>query len=626
MSKNKGDKNNAKSQIRIEFGKSILEVAPEDIKELPSIFANLNNQNDIPNVPNHPALSPFKKHKNRKDLIRFLDHLTTTYHEDSTSGPIIQKIWDFNNKAPIVTRYLKELQIELEDSPLCKKFFELLEEDDDEKKENQKENATDDDIEDGLNLEVVKKSDISLKDVGGLDHVQDEVEDVMQIIKDPNKVKKLGGNVPKGILFSGPSGTGKTLSARAIAGECKVPFIPLHASQFESKWTGVGRDRIEQAFTKAKKLIKQQKEEGKAPSCILFIDELDSIGKSRNGDENHHDTILIELLAQMDGFKPAEGIVVMAATNRPESLDPALASRFEKKLTIPLPTIKGRYEILKIHTKNMPLKVNVDLKELAKKTFSFSGRDLKSLVNHAALNAAKNPNARKVGRNDFNEGLDKILLGTRRKLKMAIEEKEATAIHEAGHAIIGLRKEIEGVEPLDRVTVLPFDDALGVTLFRDEKERYMKSLKSYKADLVIDYGGRVAEELIYGDTNVSSAASGDIENATSVAELMVTQFGFNKKIGPIKVGNLSETFLGSSGGLTTDPETARIVREEIQILVDEAYEEAKKILTEDKKALIDLAKSLMEYESLERDEVIEITGIHPQKPKVKRLKDLNKAL
>ncbi len=480
--------------------------------------------------------------------------------------------------------------------------------------------------------EFADATGISFKDVGGIREIKDDLGDIVKFLRNPKRYtrKGIGAKLPKGYLLSGPPGTGKTLLARAIASEVGAPILSISGGEFESKWVGVGKDRVRKLIKFANDSIEQQKAAGKkCPACIIFIDEIDVLGAKRTGEDtagNH--SIMMELIQAMDGFKPSDGLIFIAATNRPDVLDPALTrpGRFDRQLEVPAPDMKGREEILKaiVNSRKISLKTNVDLKALAQKTSGFVGADLNLLINEAAILTGHKPNARKIGREEINKAYDRVLKGPRSYLKMSKWEKESTALHEAAHAIAGLRKEADGMDMLRSVTILPHTGSLGTTYFGNDRDVYAHTQKKFKAELVVDYAGRAAEELAYGAENVSSGASGDIQNATHTVSKMVTQFGFNKELGLLQYGEDKSGYLGQSpinlGEL--DPQTARLAIKEMTALASEAYEEAKQILTQDYDALIRLAQALMEHETLERDEVIAITGIEPGKPKQESLRKL----
>ncbi|MCB9990114.1 MAG: AAA family ATPase [Rhodospirillales bacterium] len=476
---------------------------------------------------------------------------------------------------------------------------------------------------------LVKNTGVGFKNVGGVREIKGELQRVVRFLKSPDQYRKMGAKLPRGILFKGPPGTGKTLLARAMAKEAGVPFISVSGTEFESMYTGVGPARMRKLVNKAKTEIERQKAEGNEnASCIIFIDEIDVFGAQRTSSrDSGHQIVMMELARLMDGFDSSDGITVMATTNRPEMLDPALVrpGRFDLSLEVPAPDLKGRKEILNIlvRDRKIPLKVDVDLGLIAKKTFGFAGAELNLLVNEAAIIAADKGNARKIGMAEFELAYNRVLKGPRRHLDMSIRDKESTAVHEAGHAIAGLRKEIDGMAQLRNVTILPHIGSLGTTYFGDEKETYSHTFKKFFAEMVVDYAGRVAEELVYGIDNVSSGASGDIEFATETAWRMVAQLGFNKNLGKLLYGESGGGYLGQtfSQNHGLDSGTAKRIYDEMIELTNKAYEEAKRLLTEDYDALLALSVALVENETLDRDETISVTGIQPEKRKYRSLRE-----
>jgi cell division protease FtsH len=478
----------------------------------------------------------------------------------------------------------------------------------------------------------VKDTGVSLKSVGGIHETKQEIADLVDFIHYPKKRSRLGGKLPKGILLEGPPGTGKTHLAKALAHEAGVPFLQVNGTDFEDMYYGVSKSRMKKVCNMAREKITDLKKQGiKDPSCIIFIDEIDIFAarRGRNSGDSVHESTLTELLVQMDGFEDLAGVTFLASTNRPDIIDPALLrpGRFGKRLPVTAPSPAGRLEILKIlvRDKKVPLRADVDLDSIAKKSFGFTGADLHELVNEAALIAAKDDHVRKVGMKEFNQAHARVLKGPKRKLNMTVREKESTALHEAGHAIAGLLKEGEGMAKLRDVTIAPHVGSLGTTYFGDDKENYNNTEKKFKAELVVDYAGRIAEELAYGKENVSSGASGDIMSATSIAWNMVAKYGFNKSLGLLNFDEDEDGYLGPSGfskGQNLDPDTARKIFAEMKDLTDMAYEQARILLTENYGALIALSQALMEHETLDRDQVIEITGIEPSQPKMISLKRL----
>jgi len=450
-------------------------------------------------------------------------------------------------------------------------------------------------------IENMKK--VTFADVAGADESKQELEEIIDFLKDPQKFQRLGGKIPKGVLLVGPPGTGKTLLAKAVAGEADVPFFSISGSDFVEMFVGVGASRVRDMFAQAKK---------NAP-CLLFIDEIDAVGRHRGaglgGGNDEREQTLNQLLVEMDGFDANENVILIAATNRPDVLDPALLrpGRFDRQVTVSNPDVKGREEILKVHTRKVPLGKDVDLSVVARGTPGFSGADLANLVNEAALLAARK-NKLKVSSSDFDDAKDKVLMGNERK-SMAMDEKEKklTAYHEAGHAICSLN--VKDTDPIHKATIIPRGRALGMVQQLPEKDRYSYTRTQMLSRLVILMGGRVAEEIKFGYDAVTSGASSDINAATNLARAMVTEWGMSDILGPIRYSeNSNEVFLGRSvtQNQNMSEETARLVDAEIKRLVTEGYEEAKKILQKHKKDWETLAKALMEYETLTGDEIKEI--------------------
>ncbi len=450
-------------------------------------------------------------------------------------------------------------------------------------------------------IENTKK--VTFKDVAGADESKQELEEIIDFLKDPQKFQRLGGKIPKGVLLVGPPGTGKTLLAKAVAGEANVPFFSISGSDFVEMFVGVGASRVRDMFAQAKK---------NAP-CLLFIDEIDAVGRHRGaglgGGNDEREQTLNQLLVEMDGFDANENIILIAATNRPDVLDPALLrpGRFDRQVTVTNPDVKGREEILKVHTRKVPLGKDVDLSIVARGTPGFSGADLANLVNEAALLAARK-NKLKVSSSDFDAAKDKVLMGNERK-SMAMDEKEKTltAYHEAGHAICSLN--VKDTDPIHKATIIPRGRALGMVQQLPEKDKYSYTRIQMLSRLAILMGGRVAEELKFGYDAVTSGASSDINAATNLARAMVTEWGMSDILGPIRYSeNSNEVFLGRSvtQNQNMSEETARLVDAEIKRLVTEGYEEAKKILTKHKKDWETLATALMEYETLTGDEIKDV--------------------
>ena len=441
---------------------------------------------------------------------------------------------------------------------------------------------------------------VTFDDVAGIDEAKEELEEIVEFLKDPQKFQRLGGRIPKGALLVGPPGTGKTLLARAIAGEANVPFFTISGSDFVEMFVGVGASRVRDMFEQAKK---------NAP-CIIFIDEIDAVGRHRGaglgGGNDEREQTLNQLLVEMDGFEANEGVILIAATNRPDVLDPALLrpGRFDRQVVVPNPDILGREKILKVHMRKVPLAPDVDARVIARGTPGFSGADLANLVNEAALLAAR-AGKRVVTMIDFENAKDKVLMGAeRRSMVMTEEEKELTAYHEAGHALVGLN--VKGNDPLHKVTIIPRGRALGVTMNLPERDRYGFKKREIEAKLAMMFGGRVAEELIYGHEDVTTGAGNDIQQATNLARAMVTEYGMSEKLGPLRYNeNQEEIFLGHSVARSQhiSEATAQIIDEEIRRLIDEAEELARKVLNEHMEDLHKLAKGLLEYETLSGQEV-----------------------
>jgi len=441
---------------------------------------------------------------------------------------------------------------------------------------------------------------VTFQDVAGVDEAKEDLEEIVEFLRDPQKFQRLGGKIPRGVLLVGPPGTGKTLLARSVAGEANVPFFTISGSDFVEMFVGVGASRVRDMFDQAKK---------NAP-CIIFIDEIDAVGRHRGaglgGGNDEREQTLNQLLVEMDGFESNESIILIAATNRPDVLDPALLrpGRFDRQVVVPNPDIVGREKILKVHVRNVPLAPNVDLKVVARGTPGFSGADLMNLVNESALMAARR-NKRLVTMAEFEDAKDKIMMGAeRRSSAMTQAEKELTAYHEAGHAILALN--VPSADPLHKATIIPRGRALGMVMQLPEGDRYSMSYKYMISRLAIMMGGRVAEEFKFGKENITSGASSDIEQATKLARAMVTRWGFSDKLGHVAYGdNQEEVFLGHSVARTQNisEETAQIIDAEVRRLIDEAYSTAKSILTKKKKEWIALAQGLLEYETLSGDEI-----------------------
>ena len=447
------------------------------------------------------------------------------------------------------------------------------------------------------------KKKVSFNDVAGIDEAKEEVQEVVEYLKNPKKFMKLGGKIPRGVLLVGSPGTGKTLLARAIAGEADVPFFTISGSDFVEMFVGVGASRVRDMFEQGKK---------NAP-CIIFIDELDAVGRSRGaglgGGNDEREQTLNQILVEMDGFETNDGVIIIAATNRPDVLDPALLrpGRFDRQVIVPLPDIVGRGKILKIHSKKISIGPDVKLKIVAKGTPGFSGADLANLVNEAALLAARK-NKRIVTMEEFEEAKDKVMMGPERKsMVMTEEDKKLTAYHEGGHAIVAINEKAS--DPIHKATIIPRGRALGVVWTIPERDKYSHSREYLEANISKAMGGRIAEELIFGHDKVTSGASSDIQMATKLAKDMVTKFGMSDQLGPLTYGeNEDEVFLGRSitRHQQMSEETAKKIDAEIKRIVDEGYKKAKKILTEKIDDLHKLAKALLVYETLSGEEISDI--------------------
>jgi len=437
-------------------------------------------------------------------------------------------------------------------------------------------------------------------DVAGVDEAKDELQEVVDFLKDPGKFQRLGGKIPKGALLVGPPGTGKTLLARAVAGEAGVPFFSISGSDFVEMFVGVGASRVRDMFEQAKK---------NAP-CIIFIDEIDAVGRHRGaglgGGNDEREQTLNQLLVEMDGFEASENIILIAATNRPDVLDPALLrpGRFDRQVVVPNPDVSGRERILRVHMKDVPLAADVNVKTLARGTPGFSGADLANLVNEAALMAARK-DRRMVTHRDFEDAKDKVMMGSERKsMAMNEEERRLTAYHEAGHAIVAIN--VKMADPVHKATIVPRGRALGMVMQLPEGDRYSMKFQQMIDRIAIMAGGRVAEELIFGPESITSGASSDIEQATKLARAMVTRWGFSERLGTVAYGeNQEEVFLGHSVSRSQNvsEETARIIDEEVRRIVTEGWEEARRILTEKAGDHEKLSQALLEYETLSGDEI-----------------------
>ena len=443
-----------------------------------------------------------------------------------------------------------------------------------------------------------KSGRVTFDDVAGIDEAKDELEEIVEFLRNPQKFSRLGGKIPKGALLVGPPGTGKTLLARAIAGEAGVPFFTISGSDFVEMFVGVGASRVRDMFEQAKK---------NAP-CIVFIDEIDAVGRARGvgigGGNDEREQTLNQLLVEMDGFDANEGVIIVAATNRPDVLDPALLrpGRFDRQIQVPNPDIRGREKILGVHARKTPLGPDVDLRIIARGCPGFSGADLANLVNEAALTAAR-IGRRFVTMDDFENAKDKVMMGAeRRSMVMSDDEKKLTAYHEAGHAIVGLN--VPQHDPIHKATIIPRGRALGLVMSLPERDQLSVSYTKYKSKIAMAMGGKVAEELIFGAENVTSGATSDIQQVSRIARAMVTQFGFSEVLGNVDYANERESYLGMSGGGTSHSGTTqKTIDDEVRKIVDEGYARAKQILTEKNDDLHRLAQGLLEYETLTGDQI-----------------------
>ncbi len=453
---------------------------------------------------------------------------------------------------------------------------------------------------------------ITFNDVAGVDEAKEEVAELVEFLRDPSKFQKLGGKIPTGILMIGAPGTGKTLLAKAISGEAKVPFYTISGSDFVEMFVGVGASRVRDMFEQAKK---------NAP-CIIFIDEIDAVGRHRGaglgGGHDEREQTLNQLLVEMDGFEGNEGVIVIAATNRPDVLDPALLrpGRFDRQVVVPLPDVRGRSQILKVHMRKVPTAENVDAMIIARGTPGFSGADLANLVNESALFAAR-ANKKTVSMSEFERAKDKIMMGAERKsMIMKESEKKLTAYHESGHAIVG--RLVPEHDPVYKVSIIPRGRALGVTMFLPEDDRYSYSKQHLESQLSSLFGGRIAEQLIYGEDAVTTGASNDIERATGIARKMVTEWGLSDRMGPLTYNEEeAEIFLGKSVGRqkTVSDETAHAIDSEIRTIIDKNYQRAEEILKDNEKLLHLMADALMKYETIDAAQIDEIMdGKEPGPP------------
>ena len=459
-----------------------------------------------------------------------------------------------------------------------------------------------------LNQDQIK---VTFADVAGCDEAKEEVGEVVDFLREPKKFQNLGGKIPKGILMVGPPGTGKTLLAKAIAGEAKVPFFTISGSDFVEMFVGVGASRVRDMFEQAKK---------NAP-CLIFIDEIDAVGRQRGaglgGGHDEREQTLNQMLVEMDGFGGNEGVIVIAATNRPDVLDPALTrpGRFDRQVVVGLPDVKGREQILKVHMRKVPVADDVDAMTLARGTPGYSGADLANLVNEAALFAARS-NKRTVSMLEFEKAKDKINMGPeRRTMIMTDKQKESTAYHEAGHAIVGYL--VPEHDPVHKVTIIPRGRALGVTFFLPEGDQISISQKQLESKLSTLYAGRLAEDLIYGEENISTGASNDIKVATNIARNMVTQWGFSDKLGPILyTEDEGEVFLGRSMAKAKhmSDETAHAIDEEVRAIVNRNYARARQILIDNMDILHAMKDALVKYETIEEEQIKQLMNREPVTP------------
>ncbi len=454
---------------------------------------------------------------------------------------------------------------------------------------------------------------VTFNDVAGVEEAKEEVSELVEFLRDPGKFQKLGGKIPRGVLMVGAPGTGKTLLAKAIAGEAKVPFFTISGSDFVEMFVGVGASRVRDMFEQAKK---------HAP-CIIFIDEIDAVGRHRGaglgGGHDEREQTLNQLLVEMDGFEGNEGVIVIAATNRPDVLDPALLrpGRFDRQVVVPLPDVRGREQILKVHMRKVATSDDVRPKVIARATPGFSGADLANLVNEAALLAAR-ADKKLVGMEEFEKAKDKIMMGAeRRSMAMSDEEKRLTAYHEAGHAIVGLL--VPSHDPVYKVSIIPRGRALGVTLFLPEEDRYSLSKEHLESQISSLFGGRIAEEMIFGKEHVTTGAANDIQRATELSRNMVTRWGLSERLGPLAYSeNDEEVFLGRSvtQHKNVSDDTAHAIDEEIRAVIERNYQRARKLLEENLGKLHKMAEALIKYETIDADQIADImAGRDPQPPK-----------
>ncbi len=453
---------------------------------------------------------------------------------------------------------------------------------------------------------------VTFADVAGVDEAKEEVKELVDFLKDPEKFQRLGGRIPRGVLLVGQPGTGKTLLAKAIAGEAKAPFFTISGSDFVEMFVGVGASRVRDMFDQAKK---------HAP-CIIFIDEIDAVGRHRGaglgGGHDEREQTLNQLLVEMDGFEGNEGVIIIAATNRPDVLDKALLrpGRFDRQVVVGLPDVRGREQILKVHLRKIPLAENVDARVIARGTPGFSGADLANLVNEAALSAARY-NKRIVDMEEMERAKDKIMMGVERhSMVMSPQERKLTAYHEAGHAIVGLT--VEDHDPVYKVSIIPRAAALGVTMFLPEQDRYSYSKRRLESQIASLFGGRLAEELIFGADCVTTGASNDIKRATEIARNMVTKWGLSERLGPLTYSeDESEVFLGHSVNVRKEisSSTASVIDEEVRKIIDKNYENAKQILLQKNEILHKMAEALLKYETIDAKQLEDLmAGREPREP------------
>jgi cell division protease FtsH len=452
---------------------------------------------------------------------------------------------------------------------------------------------------------------VTFQDVAGADEAKEEVTEIVDFLRDPSKFQKLGGKIPKGVLMVGPPGTGKTLLARAIAGEAKVPFFTISGSDFVEMFVGVGASRVRDMFEQAKK---------HAP-CIIFIDEIDAVGRHRGaglgGGHDEREQTLNQLLVEMDGFEGNEGVIVIAATNRPDVLDPALLrpGRFDRQVVVPLPDVRGREQILKVHMRKIPVADDVKASVIARGTPGFSGADLANLVNESALFAARS-NKRVVDMDDLEKAKDKIMMGAeRRSMVMSEDEKRLTAYHEAGHAIVG--RLVPEHDPVHKVSIIPRGRALGVTLFLPEEDRYSYTKQRLESQISSLFGGRIAEEIIFGADSVTTGAQNDIHRATDIARNMVTKWGLSERLGPLTYGeDEQEIFLGHSvtQHKNVSDETTHVIDEEVRNFIDRNYERSRRLITDNLDKLHAMAAALMKYETIDHEQIDDIMLGKPPRP------------